>query len=175
MVRISTPHPEITVYDEVFTKEKQNFIEGFCQSFEFSIANMHVDDKEKSIFATISGEQWNSTNNQFKKDLQDSKPFQEFANRTLTTCIVNLYTIADSQDIRTFNGHNVILYYTNTAPWRPEFGGELLFYDNYGKSVICTVPTKPNRMVVFNGEILHRINTIRDVPMRTTVSTLWKR
>tara|TARA_B100001564_G_C20552920_1_gene629991 strand:- start:367 stop:891 length:525 start_codon:yes stop_codon:yes gene_type:complete len=172
MVRISTPHPEITVYDDVFTKEKQTYIEKACNSFDFVIANMHIDE-EKGIFSTITGELWNSTNNQFKKYLEDSKPFQDFAGRTLTACIVNLYTIADSQDIRTFKGHDVILYYANTNTWRPEFGGELLFYDNYGKSVICTVPTIPNRMVVFNGEILHRINTIHDVPMRTTVSALF--
>ena len=42
--------------------------------------------------------------------------------------------------------------------WKDGWGGETFFYDSHGKEIIYTSPYTPNRMIKFNGELVHRFN-----------------
>lgn len=47
-----------------------------------------------------------------------------------------------------------VLVYPNPT-WRPEFGGETMFYDEDGE-IICCIEPREGRVVLFHGSILHK-------------------
>ena len=174
MVRTSQPHPEITVYDEVFTEEQQNFIVYSCQQMKFRIGTLDNSD-EMYIYSMIPGTVWRESSNEFIKIFEKTKPYREYSNRTMNNVITTLHTIADSEVKGAYLGTDVIMYYANTG-WRPECGGDIFFYDQYGKSVISAIQCVPNRMVVFNGDLIHKINTPRNcVGPLTTITSMFER
>lgn len=63
-----------------------------------------------------------------------------------------------------------MLYYMNTF-WHPEWGGETIFCNNIGEPEIV-VACKPNRVVIFPGNLLHKPSgTSRDSAVRFTFTT----
>ena len=69
-----------------------------------------------------------------------------------------------------------MLYYANRE-WKPEWGGETVFYDEGGKDIIYTSPYVPNRMIFFAGELPHRYNPPSRVApkFRFSISTFFER
>ncbi|WP_394212637.1 2OG-Fe(II) oxygenase [Enterovibrio calviensis] len=57
----------------------------------------------------------------------------------------------------TNSGDISILYYANSK-WDPEWGGETIFYTER-KDAALVVSVKPGRLIVFNGNVLHRAGT----------------
>lgn len=51
------------------------------------------------------------------------------------------------------SGDVTALLFAN-AEWKPEWGGELLFYDDDGDAIACVSP-RPGRVAVFPGRMLH--------------------
>ena len=40
------------------------------------------------------------------------------------------------------------------AVWKPEWGGELLFFDDHHDAIACVSP-RPGRVAIFPGQMLH--------------------
>jgi hypothetical protein len=67
-------------------------------------------------------------------------------------------------------GSLTMLYYMNTF-WHPEWGGETIFCNNIGEPEIA-VACKPNRVVIFPSNLLHKPSgTSRDSVARYTFTT----
>ena len=63
-----------------------------------------------------------------------------------------------------------LLYYVNTF-WHPEWGGETLFCNGFGEPEIA-IACKPNRVVIFPSNILHKPSGItRDAITRYSLTT----
>jgi len=67
-------------------------------------------------------------------------------------------------------GAITMLYYMNTF-WHPEWGGETMFCNNIGEPEIA-VACKPNRVVIFPANLLHKPSgTSKDSATRYTFTT----
>ena len=174
MVQISSPHPDITQYDEVFTDEEKCKISGCCNSMPFNIGLQSVSEDEMYIHSLINGSDWHSSSNPIKDCFEKTKAFSQLlSDHKLAGVAVNVYTVADCQDTRCYPSNEVIIYFTNIE-WKSEFGGDILFYDAHGKSVVCAIPCVPNRMIVFKGDMIHRISTPNQY-MLTTFTALFNK
>lgn len=58
------------------------------------------------------------------------------------------------RDCSAHRNHVTALYYVNTE-WRPDWGGETIFYDDNNEAQLIVTP-KAGRVVVARGAILHR-------------------
>lgn len=181
-MQISQPHPQITVYDDVFNWDEQTMLYGRCLHAPYSIGwNDSVFEKESHLHSTITAEMWehapkNDSLNDFIEILSNSKPYKLFQHREIDQTVINCDTIADSHTHHIHKHQDVILYYVN-KDWKDGWSGETMFYDESGKNIICSLPYTPNRMVIFDGELVHRFNApSRSAPkFRFSISTFfWK-
>tara|TARA_B100000405_G_scaffold220939_1_gene156918 strand:+ start:238 stop:786 length:549 start_codon:yes stop_codon:yes gene_type:complete len=174
MVKISTPHPDITQYDGVFTEPEQHMIASWCASMPFKIDSLGMSDDEMNINSKINPSQWYSSSNRLKDCFEKTLAFRKLSDHTLMAASVDVYTIADCQDIRCFPSTKLIIYFTNIK-WMSQYGGDIIFYDQHAKSVICIIPCVPNRMIVFEGDLIHRISTPNKHNMLTTFTAILKK
>ena len=94
----------------------------------------------------------------------------------LQNAIINAIRPGETQYFHTHPSDVLnILYYVNPH-WKREWGGETIFYDFYGKDPTHVVEYKPNRAVIFNGDIPHtaRSPAIVSPEYRFTLVTSWK-
>lgn len=164
MVRISRPHPQITIYDDVFDYRDQQSIFRVCNCVPYALGwrdNTFHGDKEVFFHHVILAEEWENPHPRqkvFFDKVKKTLPFVEFKGRVISSgSVFNCDTIADSHTLHNHEGEDVILYYANLK-WEDGWSGETFFYDKKGENIICTVQYTPNRMVVFDGELLHRFN-----------------
>lgn len=161
---ISQPHPKIKVYDNVFdwTSQEVLYQKCFLAPYELGWADSPFQ-KDYYMHCRITSDMWQNAANtderlhDFLQILTGSEPYKSFEGKGLDKTVINCDTIADSHTCHAHQGQDVILYYANIE-WKEEWSGETLFYDHTRKNIICSVPYTPNRMVVFDGELLHRYN-----------------
>ena len=163
MLQVSQPHPQIKVYDNVFNWDDQTLLYGKCMNAPYQIGWADsVFEKEAYFHSEITTDMWehahtNDNLNDFLNILTKAQPFQEFKERAIEKTVINCDTIADSHTHHIHKDQDVILYYANKE-WKDGWSGETMFYDENGKDIICALPYTPNRMVVFDGELVHRFN-----------------
>ena len=181
MLAISNPHPEITVYDNVFNWDLNKQILLNCTKAPYFFGWQDTFNIEEAfIHSQISNDTWKNMNQNGWKDLLnpliDSNPFKDVDVNKIVNSVINCDTTNDSHTVHTHKNQDVILYYVNDE-WQDGWGGETFFYDEYGKEIIYTSPYTPNRMIKFNGELVHRFNgPSRSGPkFRFSISTfIWK-
>ena len=182
-MKVFEPCPGIKVYDDVFTYTQQYRIYGqIVNDLKFSIGwSDSFEDSDKFLHTAFPAETWRNINyykspEHFVNELNNSEPFQELKDHHLLKSIINLTTIADTNIHHTHPGQEAMLYYANLE-WKNEWQGETFFLDPEGKNILYTSPYVPNRMIWFDGDIVHRFNTqSRTAPKyRFSVSTFWEK
>lgn len=172
----------IKIFDNVFDWESQRLIYNSCVHAPYNIGwNDNELEVESHFFSGISSELWANTDNdahlqKFLFTLSNSEPYQLYKNKKLDKTVINCDTVADAHTQHTHLGQDVILYYANLE-WKDGWSGETLFYDKSGKEIICALPYTPNRMVMFDGDIIHRFNgpSTKGPKFRFSISTFfWK-
>jgi len=182
-MKVSNPHPGITVYDDVFGWIDQNDIHTqLYNGVNYTLGWIdHFNGSDVFLHSTYSVEDWKMVRDdpqQFNGHLLDrlakSEPFQEMADQELIKSVVNLTTVADTNEAHCHPNQDVVLYYANLE-WKSQWQGETQFYDRNTKEVLYTSPYVPNRMIKFDGEIVHRFNTqCRTAPkFRLIISSFW--
>jgi hypothetical protein len=183
MMRVSNPVEGITVYDDVFGLEDRTTIYEAMFKINYGIGwKDHFYGAEQFLHSTWRAEAWDDASlghldpNHFINLLRFSKPFTEFENRNLIRTIVNLTTPSDSNEKHSHRNQDVLLYYANPE-WKKEWQGETFFLDPLGEEVIYTSLYVPNRMIRFDGNIVHRFNTqSRSAPkFRFSISTFFEK
>ena len=183
MMRVSNPVEGITVYDDVFGLEDRTTIYEAMFKINYGIGwKDHFYGAEQFLHSTWRAEAWDDVSlgnlgpNHFLICLRLSKPFAEFENRHLVKTVVNLTTSSDTNEQHSHPNEDVLLYYANPE-WKTEWQGETFFLDQLGKEVIYTSLYVPNRMIRFDGNIVHRFNTQnRSAPkFRFSISTFFQK
>jgi hypothetical protein len=182
-MKISKPHPKITVYDDVFPWQEQHHLYLACRNAPYVIGwNDRVDSQEGYMHSEITPEmyehleQCDPTIQQFVKILFSSEPYNSMKDRRLVNTVINCDTMSDTHYGHTHQPQEVLLYYANTE-WKDGWGGETFFFDKNGKDIIFASGYTPNRIIHFDGEILHNFGgPKREGPkFRFSISTfLWK-
>ena len=167
-----SPYEGITVYDNVFSVPDQYNIFNHCNRAHYSIGWRDTPfHQQRYLHSRIDDNLWNKylkykeTNNENDKtaliDMLDvltaAAPFTKIDKSKITQSTINLDTIADSHYKHYHPEQNVILYYANIK-WEDGWGGDTIFYDKYGKDVVFTSPYMPNRIIHFDGSIVHTFN-----------------
>lgn len=181
MMRVSNPVEGITVYDDVFGWMQSSPIYEAMFKINYEIGwQDHFNGAEKFLHSYWGAEAWEEASSfgdeHFINCLRFSKPFAEFENRTLIKSVVNLTTSSDTNEEHCHPNQDVLLYYANPE-WKTEWQGETFFLDPTGKDIIYTSPYVPNRMIKFDGNILHRFNNqTRSAPkFRFSISTFFEK
>ena len=182
MLVISNPHPEITVYDNVFDWNLNKSLLLNCAKAPFFFGwQDSPTEAEAFLHSSITSDMWQHRKSDQGLDglldpLINSKPFKDVDESRIVKTVVNCDTTNDSHTVHIHKNQNVILYYVNNE-WKDGWGGETFFYDKYGKEIIFTSPYTPNRMIRFNGELVHRFNGPSRIgpKFRFSISTfIWK-
>jgi len=163
MIKISYPHPEITIYDNVFDWDLNKSLMLTCTKIPYFIGwEDSFNEAESFLHSRITRDMWQNRKkdqnlDNFLNPLINSEPFRDIDETKIIQTVVNCDTTTDCHTVHTHLNQNVILYYVNTE-WKDGWGGETFFYDKYGKDILFTSPYTPNRMICFNGELVHRFN-----------------
>lgn len=172
--RVSHPHPNITIYDDVFSHDDQRKMFVCCIQAEYDMSDNYMEKGQRCDYE-ITSQMWeNPGASMFFNLLSSSAPYYDFKGRALHRSIVDFGT-GDRYGCYIHKNHDIVLYYANVK-WDDEWGGETLFYDKEN-NLICVIPYTPNRMVVFDGDIVYRFNGLsRTAPKyNINVSTFfWK-
>jgi hypothetical protein len=183
MMRVSNPVEGITVYDDVFCLDDRTTLYEAMFNINYGIGwKDHFYGAEQFIHSYWGAKAWDDSSlgnlgpNHFLNCLRLSKPFAEFENRNLIKTVVNLTTSGDTNEQHSHPNEDVLLYYVNPE-WKTEWQGETFFLDQLGKEVIYTSLYVPNRMIRFDGNIVHRFNTQnRSAPkFRFSISTFFQK
>lgn len=152
------------VFDDLFSQDQ-------ILSFYHSLLVANYSCLQSSTFETRKYKEWMA--NFDSDDFQDHWLYQT-CNKLIETLpetskhsykctgtFANLfsfggYTFPHSDSADTIDPeHNIsFLYYANSE-WKPEWGGETIFYDNSMDPIYC-IGVKPGRLVVFPGDLVHR-------------------
>ena len=174
-------HPGITVYDKVFNPKEQKLIYDNCLGAPYSIGwNDTPESRESHFHCGLGLANWQNRHQdkdlaEFLTTLENSEPYQKNINKNLEKTVINCDTIADSHTLHDHKNQEVILYYA-CLDWKDGWGGETFFY-NDKEEIIFASPYTPNRMIVFDGDLLHRFNgpSVIGPKFRFSISTFfWK-
>jgi len=196
-VKSFSPCEGITVYDDAYNHQDHDELFYYCKLLPFQIGwNDSLNLDEQYLHSFIDHDGWNEFEDiENSKNKNPKKPecliephynmlkvlnhhpiFSKIDKNKITKSTVNLDTIADSHTKHTHPVENVILYYANTE-WQDGWGGETKFYDKHGKNIIYSSPYTPNRLIHFDGTIVHSFNppTAKANKYRFSISTFYQR
>ena len=154
----------IDVYDDCFNYATLQSFCSFIQKSNFSTdATDFVFRKDDSV---------HKSNIRSKYSEEDTRnmgwfdtPFYQtlcqnygIDRKPIVNCLVNCVTSADYNVIHTDGGHLTVILFAN-LDWKLEWGGHLLFMNKQKSEAEKTVLFKPNRVVVFDGELPHAAMT----------------
>jgi|TARA_Y100000022_G_C12976312_1_gene251446 Rps23 Pro-64 3,4-dihydroxylase Tpa1-like proline 4-hydroxylase len=148
----------IKVFDDFLKPSEHDFIYEFALNSHYKIGWNDTNNPEHkrypNIYSSYSKEDVEKINilDPVNKILKN-----KHKNKT-TACIVNLTKPLDINFMHTHKDAMVALYYINTK-WDKDWGGETIFYDKDGKSVLFTGPYTPNRLIYFDGSVPHTIKS----------------
>jgi len=151
---------QVSVLNDFLNKESQQSIIDYCRE-----CNYHYGERDDSEDGPVTGmvsdiETNSEVYNFFKKAIEQAVPNIEMMElyRMYINCFApgeNPYFHTDGEDGITF------LYYPSDLEykWHPDNGGETQFYID---GSIYGVTPEPNRLVMFDSELLHRATAFRD-------------
>lgn len=149
---------KLRVYDNVFDMEYRHNLYTFAQSSKFQIgwADGPITENQKYQFlhSVYSAEDLGRIG--LLEKLEKTPVAQEMVGHTLTKCILNLSTPADTNFVHAHPEDKVLLYYINLE-WRDGWHGETLFFDESGKDIMFASAYTPNRLIAFDAKIPHTI------------------
>tara|TARA_R100001463_G_scaffold12998_9_gene34818 strand:+ start:2370 stop:2888 length:519 start_codon:yes stop_codon:yes gene_type:complete len=149
---------EVKILEEVFDTNFQNELYGACRNASYNIGWNDTGDIELSnrpffhSMGDLNAPIVKDTDLKIKSELLK----EELMGFELSKTVINCSRPGETYWEHTHNNSRVVLYYPNFK-WNREWGGESLFYDSKGKDLIFASEYKPNRMILFNGEIPHSV------------------
>tara|TARA_B100001564_G_C20666587_1_gene684102 strand:+ start:3460 stop:4131 length:672 start_codon:yes stop_codon:yes gene_type:complete len=178
MTERSTPHPKVTVYDNVIpTQEKSKLLSALVSGQFFLTLNnkAYTDENPDFVLSKIvDGDYWRYCKNSTDPPDSSHSSFDILRYRHISNTFenmvmqgkkdmgrvesfaVNVLTVADTLHMQNVN-HTAMIYMANLK-WKTSWSGELFIYDNAGKDILCTIPYFPNRVVVLDGDLSYRVS-----------------
>ena len=154
----------IDVYDDCFNHVTLQKFCGFIQN-----SNFYTDATDFVLRKDDSVHKSNIRSKYSEEDMRNmgwfDTPFYQtlcqkygIDRKQILNCLVNCVTSADYNVIHTDGGHLTVILFAN-LDWKLEWGGHLLFMNKQKTEAEKTVLFKPNRVVVFDGELPHAAMT----------------
>ena len=148
MVKEHIPHPDVTVYDDYFSMENRKTIFEYMKSMPYSIAQDSAKISESYISSIVYNYNYADKCGKLAKSLKDIIETSEgIQNDEIVYMQGNIFTYADSHSIQTFSGVHTSIYFANDDS-KSYDGVNIYLYDRSGKSIVCTIPCAPGKMVI---------------------------
>jgi hypothetical protein len=153
---------DIKIYDEVFTIERnmelyndllyhRGYKYGEVDSYSFSPSGLTLQFDEDSLFTV------------FQKEVFKKEPSLE--DLELQRAYINLFLPNENPNYHDDGNVTTCIFYIN-PPYDLNENGETKFIID---DEIISVRAKPGRLVIFNGNIIHRATSFRNNPRITVV------
>tara|TARA_B100000959_G_C14916407_1_gene597529 strand:- start:228 stop:848 length:621 start_codon:yes stop_codon:yes gene_type:complete len=75
---------------------------------------------------------------------------------SISRAVANCVSIADITYRHSHNSKKAMVYHANLE-WRPEWGGELFYYDASGSTIEKVVQYTPGQVVIHDGQLVHHL------------------
>jgi len=155
----------VYVYDDVFTYQQTHTFYDFFDHSLYS-KNNHILESVPTSFlqATFSKKDWHTFNMETTDGFQQiaQTHFNDYAMISawivLTTYMTSHITHSDS-DYKPVDENGLSMLYYGNLEWLSSYGGETLFANDLGEYE-RVVEYKPNRVVVFDSSIPHKVSPI---------------
>jgi Rps23 Pro-64 3,4-dihydroxylase Tpa1-like proline 4-hydroxylase len=147
----------IFIADRVSTLAQHNQLYGFIRRSLYNIGFEDTDAIERNQHKYLNSDYNHDdfVNSGFKNILEQTEFYDRIKDHNFRLTI-NLSTPSDVYFSHTHKNQWSILYYAN-LDWRPEWGGETLFYNDDQSEIFYASVYTPQRLIFFDGEIPHTI------------------
>tara|TARA_R100000656_G_C3925993_1_gene123847 strand:+ start:252 stop:794 length:543 start_codon:yes stop_codon:yes gene_type:complete len=167
----------IEIHDNVLIESHREQIYMFSIMTEYKIGWDDTATFEHRQYPclhhTLTSKEWAELD--IINGLQDKQLRYRLTSLSFDEATINLATPASIQFPHTHGNSTVFTYYINPE-WKNEYYGETIFYDDTLADSVNSVLYKPNRAVLFNGDIPHSIRPASHIApsYRFTLSIFFK-
>lgn len=148
----------IFIVDNALTYDEQNFI------YTHAINSVYkIGFEDTSVIERLTNKYLHSNwtpedlyRSGFRDVLSKTMLWNKLNELVLERITINLSTPSDSYYPHCHHKQWSLLYYIN-LDWKPEWGGETLFYDDNLTEIVFASMYTPGRIILFDGEIPHSI------------------
>ena len=163
---------KILIKEGFFNFEIQDQLYLFCRRAQYEIGWADLHDIERS------NRQFFYSGRELRQDIIDLfiEGFKDqIGNYKFEKNVINCSRPGETYYAHSHGDEKVILYYPNYI-WNREWGGETMFYDDYGNDLIFSCEYKPNRAVYFEGNVPHSVRAPTYIAdqYRFTISLFFK-
>ena len=149
---------KIRVYDDLFNSEERSNFYQFASNSYFRLgwedSTQQEKQKYKYLHSIYSSDDVNNLG--IIDAIKKTEAVQELNGYTISHCVLNLSTPADSNFIHTHQEDKVLLYYVNLE-WHDGWHGETLFFTENHKNIAFASPYTSGRLIAFDANIPHTI------------------
>jgi len=150
--------PQILSIEDAFNHHYQNHLYNVCR---YSFYQIGWEDTNHIEYGNIKYLhcKWNEEDiktSEIDSNIQNTKFSELLSNKTLESVTTNLSTPGETYFEHTHKGKIVVLYYPNLR-WLRQWGGETIFYSLNNKDVEFVSEYKPNKLILFDGQISHTV------------------
>jgi SM-20-related protein len=147
----------IFIIDNASTLAEHNALYGFIRRSLFNIGfeDTAAIERNQHKYLNSSYNHDDFVRSGFKSILEKTPVYDQLRDRSFRLSI-NLCTPSDVYFSHTHKNQWSIIYYAN-LDWKPEWGGETLFYNDDHSEILYASVYTPQRLIIFDGEIPHTI------------------
>ena len=144
-----------TLFDDIFNHSAANHIQNYVNSYN-RYALGWSDTPEKSNLKYIHG--WLNRDDmeqmKFFSSIKNKQVLNKIANRDPTKVVINVSFPGYFYNPHLHQGEESLIYYVNTS-WDPEWSGETMVYDEYGKNIHACIPFSPGKILWLEKDVVH--------------------
>ena len=150
---------KLYIEDSAFSRAYQETLYEYAsRSSNYQLGFGDTDAIERSQYKYYTANMDGQAIEQIKlfEELEKTEVGKLTEGKQLARCTINTSTNGQVNFAHTHPDQLSLLYYIN-LDWKPEWAGETLFYNEAVDEVEFTSMYKPNRLILFEGEIPHSL------------------
>lgn len=148
---------KIRTFDNIFPKSFHEEAYMFAKNSVYRIGDVDGPEPIERMHQQYMHSHWSLQDLKASGilDCLSKSEASKYIEGELVMAKVNLSSPADTHYLHTHRHNETsVLYYLN-LDWKPEWSGDTVFFNDQCTDIIHTTTYKPNRMVVFDGDIPH--------------------
>ena len=149
----------VNVLDNVFDYQVQDQLYNVCRNSAYTIGWQDSEDIEllNRPFFHCKGDVKSILVKEIDLHIRNTSFGNKLTNYKMFSSTINCSRPGETYYEHLHPGGNkVVLYYPNFN-WKREWGGETMFYDNKNQDLKFACEYRPNRLIIFDGEIPHSV------------------
>ena len=148
----------IWVYENIFPTSYCEWLYSFVAHSLYTIGFEDTDviERRNKMYIISGYSNADVEKSKFMLQLQKTAAWDKVKDCTLYRTTINLSVPTNTHYSHTHPDEIALIYYVN-LDWKQEWAGETLFYSDDLKDIIHASMYKPNKLIIFDGNIPHTI------------------